>query len=169
MKMRYAVIFFIVAFILQGSLINLIAFKGVAPNLILCLVVTFAFMYEDFNGTILAVVFGLLSDILYGLYVGPGAIAYFSVSLVSIAMRENINKENKGSMIFASIGSTVLFNLIYFLIYKMTGNIYSFKHWLFMQPMHIAFNLAVAIVLYAIFIKRVVKYRNDRYLLWKKF
>ena len=47
--MRYwkAAIAFAVAFIMQTSLLNVISIKGYTPNLLLCLVVVFSFLYEE--------------------------------------------------------------------------------------------------------------------------
>lgn len=169
MKVRYAIIIFLVAFFMQGTILNLFSVYGTTPNLILCLVVIFSFLYEDNNGLILGVVFGLLTDLCMTHYMGATAFCLLVVSLLVSLLRENINKENIISIIIVSIGSTVIFNLIYFVINMCFGSIYSITYWLKLQPLYIIYNSAIVLILYLIFIKRVVKYRNDRYLVWKKF
>ncbi|QAT43059.1 rod shape-determining protein MreD [Aminipila luticellarii] len=168
MKMRFAAIIFFIAFLLQGTVLNLFSIHGATPNLILCLVVIFSFLYEDFNGLILGVVFGLLMDLCMAQYVGVAAFSYLIVSLIAINMRENINKENIASIIIVSVGSTLIYNFLYFIISAGFGSIYSLTYWLKLQPIYILYNSAIVFILYLIFIKRVVKYRNDRYLIWKK-
>lgn len=169
MKMRFAVIIFLVAFILQGTVLNLFSIYGATPNLILCLVAVFSFLYEDNNGLTLGVVFGLLIDSCMGQYVGVSALSYLIVSLIVINLRETINKENLASVIIVSVGATLIFNFIYFIIYACLGSTYTLLYWLKLQPIYIIYNSAVVFILYLIFIKKVVKYRNDRYLIWKKY
>ncbi|QIB69871.1 rod shape-determining protein MreD [Aminipila butyrica] len=168
MKKRWAALIFFVAFLLQGTVLHLFSIYGATPNLILCLVVIFSFLYEDFNGPVLGVVFGLLADVCMAQYVGVAALTYLLVSLLVIHMRETINKEHLASIILVSVGSTVLYNFIYFLIRSGLGSSYSLLYWLKLQPLYILYNSLIVFVLYLVFIKRVVKYRNDRYLIWKK-
>jgi rod shape-determining protein MreD len=149
--------------------LNLFSIYGATPNLILCLVVIYSFLYEDFNGLILGVVFGLLSDSCMAQYVGVAAFSYLIVSLLVINLRETINKENIASIIIVSVGSTLVFNFIYFIINACFGSVYSLTYWLKLQPIYIIYNTAIVFILYLIFIKKVVKYRNDRYLIWKKY
>ncbi len=169
MKMRFAIIIFLVALFIQGTLLNLFSLYGATPNLLLCLVIIFSFLYEDYNGLILGVVFGLLADLCMAQYMGVSAFAYLVVGLIIMILRETINKENIISIIIVSIGSTFLFNLIYFIINACFGSVYSIVYWIKVQPMYIIYNSAVILILYLIFIKKVVKYRNDRYLIWKKY
>ena len=64
--MRYwkAGIIFIIAFLIQPSLLNMISIGGYTPNLLLCLVVIFSFIYEEeMYGIVYGAVFGVLYDI----------------------------------------------------------------------------------------------------------
>ena len=47
--MRYwkAGLIFLIAFLIQPSLLNMINIGGYTPNLLLCLVVIFSFIYEE--------------------------------------------------------------------------------------------------------------------------
>lgn len=168
MKLRFAIIIFAVAFFIQGTILNLFSIYGTTPNLLLCLVVISSFLYEDNKGLIMGVVFGLLSDLCMGQYIGIAAFSYLIVGLIVSALREIINKENIASILIVSVGATLIFNFIYFGIRSCFGSAYSFMYWLKLQPLYIVYNLIVVFILYLIFIKRVVKYRNDRYLIWKK-
>lgn len=168
MKMRFAVIIFLSAFLVQGTILNLFSINGATPNLVLCLVTIFSFLYEDNNGLILGVVFGLIIDLCMAPYMGVAAFSYLIVSLIVSTMRETVNKENIASIIIASVVSTLSYNLIYFIISMFFGSVYSLNYWIKLQPIYIIYNSVVVFILYLIFIKKVVKYRNDRYLIWKK-
>ncbi|MFV0516469.1 MAG: rod shape-determining protein MreD [Aminipila sp.] len=169
MKMRFAVIIFLIAFLLQGTLLNLFSIFGATPNLVLCLVIIFSFLYEDNNGLVLGVVFGLLMDLCFTPYMGMNAFAMLIVSLFVSFLRENINKENLVPVLTVSVVATFIFNLIYFFLSRCFGSTYSIIYWLKLQPLFVIYNLVVVFILYLILIKRVVKYRNDRYLIWKKY
>ena len=81
--MRYwkAAAAFLVAFLIQTSLLNIISIKGYTPNLLLCLVVVFSFLYEDgLYGIIFGAVFGLLYDICFSSGRGPTALALVATS-----------------------------------------------------------------------------------------
>lgn len=170
MKIRYAVLLFLLAFLFQGTILNLFAIKGATPNLILCLVSTYSFLYEDNKGIALGVVFGLLSDLCMGQYLGVAAMGYLLVGLGVSFLRIMINKENIASIIIVTICSTLGYNLIYYLISVFFfGSIYSFIYWMKIQPLFIIENIVVVLILYIQLMKRIVKYRSDRYLIWKKY
>ncbi|MBN7772771.1 rod shape-determining protein MreD [Clostridium aminobutyricum] len=170
MKIRYAVLLFLLAFLFQGTLLNLFAIKGATPNLILCLVSIFSFLYEDNKGIVMGVVFGLLSDLCMGQYLGIAAMGYLIIGLTVSFMREMINKENIASIIIVTICSTIGYNLIYYVISVFFfGSIYSFIYWMKIQPLYIIENIIVVLILYINLMKTIVKYRNDRYLIWKKY
>ena len=66
MKYWKAGIFFLIAFFIQTSLLNLISVGSYTPNLLLCLVVIFSFLYEkDMYGLVYGAVFGLIYDACY--------------------------------------------------------------------------------------------------------
>lgn len=168
MKIRYIAIIFLAAFLIQGSFLNLFSVFGVTPNLLLCLVAVLSFLYEDKNVIFVGVVFGLLSDLCSGEYLGIAALGYLVVSLAVSTLSESINKENAVSVIIVSIGATLLCNSVYFLISAGFGSCYSFMYWLKLQPAYILYNGIVIFILYMIFIKKVVRFRNDRYLTWRR-
>ena len=82
MKYWKAGIFFLIAFFTQNSLLNMVNIGGYTPNLLLCLVVIFSFLYEkDMYGLVYGAVFGLIYDACYSYVIGPTPIA---LSLIHI-------------------------------------------------------------------------------------
>ena len=60
MNYRKAIVLFVIAFLVQTSLLNVIMIKGYTPNLLLCLVVTISFLYENKTyGIVLGAIFGI--------------------------------------------------------------------------------------------------------------
>ena len=60
MKIRIAALLFMGAFLIQGSLLNLISVMGFTPNLLLCLVITLTLLYESEHAIYLGAAFGIL-------------------------------------------------------------------------------------------------------------
>ena len=168
MKIRYAAIMFLVAFLLQTSILNFISIFGITPNLILCLVAIITFLYVDSKAYAFGIVFGLLWDMCNGPFLGVSALAYLMVSLAVLVLRETINKENKISAIIVSIVATLVYNLTYFVLCAGLGSEYSILYWLKLQPGYIIYNTIVIFIMYSILIKKVVRFRNDRFLVKRR-
>ena len=76
MKSWKAGIFFLIAFFIQCSFLNVISIAGYTPNLLLCLVIVFSFLYEEqIYGLLYGVLFGVFYDICFADVVGPTPIA----------------------------------------------------------------------------------------------
>jgi rod shape-determining protein MreD len=164
MKYRYAVCLFLAAFIMQTTVLNIIGVFGVTPNLLLCLVVIFSFLYDEYNhGIILGVAFGLLYDICFSEYVGIAAMAFLIISLGIMLVNIVMNKEVVFSVIIVSVAATVLYTLIYWSLMAMMGSGYNFLYVAKYLPLYILYNVVVVIVLYYLMVKKVIKYHYDRY------
>lgn len=164
MKYRYAIIALAVAFLLQGSVLNLIAVFGITPNLILCLVTGFAFLYESsyFTGAC-AIVAGLLMDVCYMPYVGITAMSYFLVCLGVICLRMLLNKESIVVMMLVMAASTVTFGLFVWALSLIMGTEIPFLAVLERLPLQILLNIAVIALFFTAVSGRVIRYKNDRY------
>ncbi len=164
MKYRYAIIAIAVAFWLQGSALNLISVFGITPNLILCLVTGFAFLYENsyFTG-VCAIAAGLLTDVFYMPYVGITAMSYFLVFLGIICLRMLLNKESIVVMMLVMAASTVTFQLLVWALSLMMGTEIPFLTVPGRLPLQILLNIGVIALFYAAVSGKVIRYKNDRY------
>ena len=164
MKYRYAGCLFFAAFILQNTFLNVISVFGATPNLLLCLVVIFSFLYDENNyGIVLGVGFGLLYDICFSEYVGIAAVAYLIISLAIMLVNIALNKEVVFSVIIVSVAATAMYALIYWCIMAMLGSNYSFAYAIRYLPLYILYNAAVVTILYYLMIKKVIRHHHDRY------
>ena len=164
MTYRLATLIFFLAFLFQASLLNLISIFGATPNMILCLVIVFAFLYDQDNfGIVLGVVFGLLYDICFMPVVGVSAMLYFLIALAVMFSREILNKENIGTVLLMTAVATFAFNLLTWCMYWVLGNGISIMTMLRVQPLQIIWNLVVVSILYAVVIRKVIKHRRDRF------
>ncbi len=164
MNYKLATLFFFLAFICQASLLNIVSIFGATPNMILCLVIVFSFLYDQDNfGIVLGVVFGLLYDICYMPYVGISAMWYFALALGIMFSREILNKENIGTVLLMTVLGTFSFNLLTWCSYWVLGSGISFMTMLRAQPLEIAWNVVIVSILYAVVIRKVIKHRRDRF------
>ena len=164
MKYFWSFLMFLICTVIQGNLINLIEIFNITPNLILCLVVMFSFLYNgEYHGIIWGTVFGLISDILYMPYTGVSALAYFIIALAVIFASDVFNRDNVVNNILVSVAATLAFNVITFTILKIMGSDIHIISMIKCLPMIFIYNAIVTVILYQIFIRKVVRFRNDRH------
>ena len=164
MKYWKAGLFFLIAFIIQPSLLNVISIKGYTPNLILCLVILFSFLYEqEMYGLVYGAVFGLLYDVMYSDVVGPTPIALVLIFVGILIVREYANIENIINMWLVSAGSILLYYLMNWGLYHLAGNPIGLRIVLNAVPWIGLYSLAVITVLYLIFIRKINRRSRERY------
>lgn len=164
MKYFWSFLMFLICTVIQGNLINLIEIFNITPNLILCLVVMFSFLYNgEYHGIIWGTFFGLVSDIIYMPYTGVSSLAYFVIALAVIFASDVFNRENIANNIIVSVAATLAFNVITFVILKFMGSDIHIISMIKCLPMMFVYNALVTFILYHIFIRKVVRFRSDRH------
>lgn len=168
--MRYRVLIplFVVAFILQLTLINLIAVNGIVPSLLLCLVLIITLIYENEHRSIACgMVAGILLDIVTGKYLGIYALTFFLLGALTVLYKHYFNFESKISIVPLGILGTILYQVIPCTILAILGVSVSVVKILLFLPIAIILNLAVMFILYILMIKRAtarpVRSRYERY------
>lgn len=164
MKYRQGFLLYLGAFFLQPFLQNLIPSFGNHVNLLLCLTVVLTFLYdEQLPGILWGFVFGLLYDIVFGIYLGPGVTALVVTGVAVLVLREFVNIENFFNALITMLVSTWMYTSVYWGIYFVLGSPYSYIYAMKTVPLQLLFNCLVAAAVYLILIKRVKKHRRDRY------
>ena len=164
MKSWKAGIFFLIAFFMQCSLLNMISIAGFTPNLLLCLTVVFSFLYEDqIYGLLYGALFGVLYDICFADVVGPTPIALVLTALVIFGMREYANIENIVNMWLTSLLSVVLYYAMNWGLRHLAGNPIGIVYVLKTLPWITIYSLLIITVLYLILVRNMTRHRKDRY------
>lgn len=164
--MRYwkAGLIFLIAFLIQPSLLNMINIGGYTPNLLLCLVVIFSFIYEEeMYGIVFGSFFGVLYDVCYSDVIGPAPIAFLVVAVGIMMAREYVNIENIFNMWIVSILSFCTYYLINWGLHRLAGNPIGIMYVFGKVPWIILYSMAVITMIYLILIRKAVRYRRDRY------
>lgn len=114
MSFKRVTLFFVIAFLLQLSLINIVSIKMVAPNLIMCTVVIITFLYEDgFRSIPFGIFFGLFLDICAGTYVGISSLLFLMVGVFAEAARIWLNVEKLPTLITTAFISIFIYEVDY--------------------------------------------------------
>lgn len=148
MSYKKAALLYSVAFLLQFSLINLFSVLGVAPNLILCLMLFITYRYnEGTRYALLCIPFALLADVVGGQYVGVGALVLFALCLLTAYFGRDLNRDTLWTLAAVSAIGTVAYYLLYWLVMMGLGNpgtvVGLLKFLFFALPMNLVTMLVV--------------------------
>ncbi|MDR1067850.1 MAG: rod shape-determining protein MreD [Clostridiales Family XIII bacterium] len=162
MRYYFAAPIFLLAFLLQTTVFWRVTIFGYSPNLLLCLVVVFSFLYEERFGLVLGAVFGCLLDIATSPYVGPQAITFVMVYIAARLLRNVFNHEKLIPDVLTALIATPVNVLFVWLIYRLCGVptnfIFALKPLLPLLLMH----AVITALLHLIFVRSVIRYRHDR-------
>jgi len=164
LKYRYSFCAYVVAFIVQSTLLHDVSFFGVAPNLILILTIVFSFLFNEKHGIIFGVIFGLLSDLSFSEVIGISALCYFLIALSIEGLKKFIYRDNVISVIFISAFGTLLYNILYWGISGVFGGNIDFVYMLFKQPVSIVYNSILVLPIYWFLVRKVIRYRGFKYM-----
>jgi rod shape-determining protein MreD len=162
MKTRYAILLFSLAFVVQSTMLRYIAIRDVSPNILLCLVIVFAFLYDEPLGVVFGVIFGILWDMEFGLYVGVSAVSQMTAALLVTRLKRYLNHELVLPALAAGLVGVTLNNAVYWSLYKLTGIPHTLPYILGPQPILIAYNLLFVMIFHLIFRRGVIRHRKDR-------
>lgn len=82
--MKYVILFFIlvVELILSGTVFQVITVFGSTPEILLITIMLYSMIFKREEAIILALVIGILADVLYGPYLGINTIAFGLIALI---------------------------------------------------------------------------------------
>ena len=164
MKSWKAGIFFLIAFFIQCSFLNVISIAGYTPNLLLCLVIVFSFLYEEqIYGLLYGVLFGVFYDICFADVVGPTPIALVLVALVIFVLREYANIENIVNMWVTSLLSILFYYALNWGLQHLAGNPIGLLYVHNTLASTTSNSLSLMTVLYLILLRKMTRHRKDRY------
>ena len=155
---------FLIAFLVQPSLLNVINIQGYTPNLILCMTILYTFLYEDdMYGVVFGAVFGVLYDIMYSNVIGPMPISLVIVAIGIVFVREYTNIENIINMWAVSIVSLLAYYFMNWGLHHLAGNPVGLALVFERVPWIALYSLVIITILYKIIIRRVIRHHKDKY------
>lgn len=164
MKYKFSFLIFLLAFILQTTVLNHFRVFQMSPNVILCLVVVFSFLYEGYHGIVFGLVFGFISDICFAEIIGIAPFCYFTVALICIELKRYLYKDSRISVtIVISMGTTV-YALLYWSAYALLGMGAGFLYVMEKEAILLVYHIIITLAIYQIINRSVIKHSGDRYM-----
>ncbi len=164
MTLKKLIILYLLAFLFQLTLVNLFVFGGIAPNLVLCLTVAITFAYEEGYRCIpFGIVAMLLIDISSAYYIGVGALVLFITAIFVIIFRRQLNVEQWAPLVVTSIFTTIVYNILYWVVLKLLGDPMSILHILKTMGFYAFYNVIITGILFWFMSKNIKKREVRRY------
>lgn len=161
--LSYALLF--AALILQTTLLGELTFFGVAPSLMLVLVVCFSLMNDCIPSAVFAVVAGLLLDISGSRIIGFNALLMMYLSLGVVFFGQEFFRETPRAASMLVALSTFVYEMIYFIF---SFAIFGGAHFFYMIARIIliecVYNALVAVPIYFL-VNNFLRIRSTRSLL----
>lgn len=152
--------FFIIYFI-QVNIFSYFTIAGISPNLFVLYILFIGLYATQFWGITLGVVFGIIIDLIFGKTIGISAVMLCAIGYLGSYFDKNFSKENRLTIIFMVIGSTIIYELgAYFLnsiILEFDRELLYFTKILVIE---ILYNILLTIIIYPLIQK--VGYIIDR-------
>lgn len=161
MRYHFAIPIFLLAFLIQTTILWRFTFFGFSPNLLLCLVIVFSFIYENKYGIVLGIAFGLLLDLSTSIYMSIQTITFVIVYFIVRYFRNIFNHEALIADMGMAVIATPINVFLVWIITRLSGVpesiVYSLKSLLPLLFMHVI----LVGILHLIFVKTVIRYRKD--------
>ena len=164
MKYRYSFLIFFAAFILQTTVMNHFRIFGMSPNLILCLVVVFSFLYEGYHGIFFGLLFGFVSDVFSAEIIGIAAMCNFAVALICSELKRYLYKDSRISVTIVSLIGTALYALLYWSVSRMLGSSAGFLFVMEKEAVLLIYHIVIVLAIYQVVSRSVIRHRSDRYM-----
>ena len=162
MKYRYALPLFIAAFLLQTTVMTHFTVFGKGPNLVLCLVILLPFLYGGYQGAVLGVIFGLLTDLCSSVIVGPSAVGFLLVALLMSYVRIRLYWDSILSIFVAALAGTGIYYLVFWRITATLGGNYAFLYMLKALPVLVLYDFAAMLIFYFVIGRRAIRHPQDK-------
>ena len=154
----YIILLIIALYFFQMFVIDNRDLFGVKPNLILISVIVVSLWYGMYKGTIFSFIIGFFTDIIFGSTNGMFLIAYTITGVLTGLINYNYRRENKISLVYVTLISTAIFEIIQYIEYLFLTHTYSNILYFFRQIVLASIlNTIIVFIIYRL-IYKVVEY-----------
>lgn len=116
MRFIIYIILIFFSFLLQTTLFNNILILDIKPNLILILIVSFAFMRGELDGALIGFFCGFLMDMFFSTILGVNALIGLIVGYFAGKLCHSFYKNSILTPLVLTIFSTIIYNLLFYII-----------------------------------------------------
>lgn len=138
--------FVLMLYVLQSSLLPLLAYRGISVDILLLLVVSYSFLRGHKQGVFMGFMAGLLQDLATGTFFGVNIFAKMAIGYGCGYFSRRLFEEQLMLPLMAVATSTVVHYLITLVFFLLLGYMVDlFQHWqLFLLPM-LLYNMVFAL------------------------
>lgn len=152
---------YIICFIWQLSIGNMLTINGIEPNYLLCLSTMIVFIYDKpYNAFVCALVGAMVLDIVSSRFFGMNLLVYALLLLGVLLYKEYLNNENKMAMIVLAVTVTVMYHVIMSIIMSCVGLPISLVRIIKFLPLAIVLNGIVMFLIYLFLRRKASVYKH---------
>lgn len=135
---------------------------GVKPNLILIFVIVVSLWYGLYSGILYGFVIGFVTDIIFGNNTGMFTITYTLIGMIIGYLHKNYTRDNKRSLVYVTLFSTAIFEILQYIQYIFITGIYSNIFYLIKQIIISSLlNIVIVYIVYGLVYKIVDYFENN--------
>ena len=147
----FLIITAIIIYYLQSNLFMWFNIAGVKPNLFVVLALFIGLFANRTMGIAYGVGIGTLVDILIGKAIGIYSVSLGIVGFLAAVFDKNFSKESRMTIIFMVAGSTIIFEIInYLLNYMIFGINVEILNFIIILTIEVIYNIILTIILYSL-------------------
>ena len=155
-------IIFTLCWLIQTTLLWRIWPFGAAPSLILCAVVCFSWLYEEFYCLVYAVVFGLLLDIQVQSLFGVSGVAFVLSCIPAFLLRTQFNPERSLPLLISALAATPINTFVSWGVNHIFGAPASVILVLHTLPELFVSQAVICLLLHLLLVRTIIRDRRDR-------
>lgn len=147
----FLIITAIIIYYLQSNFFMWFNIAGVKPNLFVVLALFIGLFANRTMGIAYGVGIGALIDILIGKTIGIYAVSLGIVGFLAAVFDKNFSKDSRMTIIFMVAGSTIIFEIInYLLNYMILGINAEILNFIIILVIEVIYNIILTIILYSL-------------------
>ncbi|MDR1496241.1 MAG: rod shape-determining protein MreD [Clostridiales Family XIII bacterium] len=153
---------FFAAFIIQTVLLNGFELWGHSPNLLLCVVCVFSFLYREPYGLVMGVIFGALLDVATSWYFGSQAISFVIAFLIARPFGRVFNHEWFFPQIIIAALATPVNVFLMWGMGRLAGSPVHVRFAAESLPALLIMHCVLAVILHFLFVRSVIRHGIDK-------
>lgn len=155
-------IFFFILWLIQTTLLWRVWPFGSAPNILLCAVVCFAWLYNANHAFVFAIMFGLLLDLQVQSLFGVSALLLVLCCIPAWLLRRYFNPERALPCVLAALIATGINAFGFWGIYRIFGAPANIILVVRELPELMVSQAVICLVLHIVFVRTIIKDKRDR-------
>jgi rod shape-determining protein MreD len=162
MRWYKAALIFFFAFLIQTVVLWRFPIAGSSPNILLCLVVVFSFLYDERYGLVLGIIFGVLLDVSTSWFFGVQTVSFIIAYFAAAVLRSVFNHEKVIPDMLTALIATPVSAFLVWGAYRLAGGILYVRFVIESLPVLIISHCIIVAILHLLLVRSIIRHRRDR-------